>query len=379
MDRAQEALGIGDPAHAATLVGEALALWRGEIVLGDLGPPDFAVAAVARLGELRVVAEETAMAAALALGRHREVVGRLQELVAAHPFHERLCGQLVLALYRSGRQVDALAAYTETKQRLGDELGIDPGPELQALETAVLRQDPALLPPIDVHRPGHHRRARTQRRRAPLSRRNPPTPSSRRSGDRPWSAGTPGSRRRSGPGRRRATAGAGCSRCSGPAGVGKSRLVAELAHLATQDGATVLVGRCDATAPYAVLASALGDSAAARQLAAGAPAGVRARLHPLLPLDPDAGIEPLGAGDADQRRGPGPRRRAAARRTGRGGPAAPRRGGRRAAHRGGVAAARRASRPGSPSGPWSPSASATLPAAATLRSPTCWGAAGSTS
>ena len=77
----------------------------------------------------------------------REVVGRLQALVAAHPFHEGLCGQLVLALYGSGRQVDALAAYAETKQRLSHELGIDPGPELRALETAVLRQDPALLPP----------------------------------------------------------------------------------------------------------------------------------------------------------------------------------------------------------------------------------------
>ena len=152
VDRGQEALGIGDPAHAAALLDEALALWRGD-VLTDLGPPDFADATVARLGELRVVAEETAMTAALALGQHREVVGRLQELVAAHPFHERLSGQLMLALYRSGRQVDALAAYAETKQRLGDELGLDPSPDLQALETAVLRQDPALLLSVDATTP----------------------------------------------------------------------------------------------------------------------------------------------------------------------------------------------------------------------------------
>ena len=150
--RGQEALGIGDPSRAAALLGEALALWRGE-VLSDLGPPDFADAAVARLGELRVVAEETAMAAALALGQHREVVGRLQELVAAHPFHERFCGQLMLALYRSGRQVDALSAYAETRQRLGDELGLDPSPDLQALETAVLRQDPALLLLVEATTP----------------------------------------------------------------------------------------------------------------------------------------------------------------------------------------------------------------------------------
>lgn len=300
VDRGQEALGIGDPAHAAALVDEALALWRGDQVLGDLGPPDFAAAAVARLGELRVVAEETAMAAALALGRHREVVGRLQELVAAHPFHERLCGQLVLALYRSGRQVDALAAYTQTKRRLGDELGIDPGPELQALETAVLRQDPALLPPADLLGPAAGVGPDPPAPRAAL----PPQPPDavlaalRRSvmvgrdtglgaAEHAWREARDGGR--------------GLLAVGGAAGVGKSRLVAELAHRATRDDATVLVGRCDANAPYAVLASALADSAPARQLAARAPAGVRARLHPLLPLDPDAGIEPLGAGDADQR------------------------------------------------------------------------------
>lgn len=300
VDRGQETLGIGDPGHAAALMGEALALWRGEVVLGDLGPPDFADAAVARLGELRVVAEETAMAAALALGQHREVVGRLQALVAAHPFHERLCGQLVLALYRSGRQVDALAAYAETKQRLRDELGIDPGPELQALETAVLRQDPALLPAPDSPGP------------ATTVGPAPPTPHTAPA-SQPPDAVFAALRRSTMVGREAGLTtatrawretldrGRGLLAVEGPAGVGKSRLVAELAHLATQDGATVLIGRCDASTPYAVLASALADNAAARQLAAGAPSGVRARLHPLLPLEPDAGIEPLGAGDADQR------------------------------------------------------------------------------
>lgn len=301
VDRGQEALGVGDPAHAAVMVGEALGLWRGEVVLGDLGPPDFADAAVARLGELRVVAEETAMAAALALGRHREVVGRLQELVAAHPFHERLCGQLVLALYRSGRQVDALAAYSETKRRLGDELGIDPGPELQALETAVLRQDPALLPTVDPPRPATGAAPGAP---SPASVLPPQPPDAvfaalRRSAmvgrdagmaavEQAWQEVRDGGR--------------GLVAVSGPAGVGKSRLAAELAHRATEDGATVLIGRCDAAVPHAALSSALGDSAAARQLATGAPPGVRARLHPLLPLEPDAGIEPLGgAADADQR------------------------------------------------------------------------------
>ena len=83
---------------------------------------------------------------------------------------------------------------------------------------------------------------------------------------------------------------------SGAVGVGKSRLAAELAHLASGDDASVLIGRCDAAVPFAATASALGGSAAVQRVAAGAPAGVRARLHPLLPLDPDAAIEPLGAG-----------------------------------------------------------------------------------
>jgi DNA-binding SARP family transcriptional activator len=143
VERAQEALGIGDPAHAAALLGEALALWRGD-VLSDLGPPDFADAVVARLGELRLAAEETAVAAALALGQHREVVGRLQELVAAHPFHERLCGQLMLALYRSGRQAEALDVYRSTRERLVETFGLDPGAALQALERAILDHEPSL-------------------------------------------------------------------------------------------------------------------------------------------------------------------------------------------------------------------------------------------
>ena len=282
VDRGQEALGIGDPTHAAALLGEALALWRGEVVLGDLGPPDFADAAVARLGELRVVAEETAMAAALALGRHREVVGRLQELVAAHPFHERLCGQLVLALYRSGRQVDALAAYAETKQRLGDELGIDPSPELQALETAVLRQDPALLPTVDSPGPAT---AVGPDPPAPRTapRRNPPTPSSPRSGGPPWSAGRPGSRRRRGRGRRRSTGGAGCSRWRARPGWASRGWWPSWPTWRRRTAPPSSSGAATPAAPYAVLASALADNAAARQLAAGAPSGVRAPAAPAAP------------------------------------------------------------------------------------------------
>lgn len=297
VDRGQEALGIGDPAHAAALLGQALALWRGD-VLSDLGAPDFAEAAVARLEELRVVAEETAMAAALALGQHRDVVGHLQELVAAHPFHERLCEQLMLALYRSGRQVDALSVFAETRHRLGEELGLDPGPDLQALETAVLRQDPALLLAVDAT--------------APVTEVGPRATPGATIARQPPDAVFAALRRSAMVGRdeglRATTAawqdardgGRGLVALAGPAGVGKSRLAAELAHIAVGDGATVLIGRCDATVPYAALASAFAGSAPARQLATGAPPGVRARLHPLLPLEPDDEIVPDRAGDPAQ-------------------------------------------------------------------------------
>jgi DNA-binding SARP family transcriptional activator/tetratricopeptide (TPR) repeat protein len=305
--RGQEALGIGDPASAAALLRDALALWRGD-VLSDLGPPDFAGTTVARLGELRVVAEETAMAAALELGQHRDVVGRLQELVAAHPYHERLCGLLVLALYRSGRQVDALAAYAATKQRLGDELGIDPSPDLQALETAVLRQDPALLPAVGAAMSGLDV--------APGTTVTPVTPEPRaRVLRQPSDAVFAALRRSPMIGRDAALAttmgawedardgGRGLLALGGPAGVGKSRLAAELAHHAAEHGANVLVGRCNETVPYAALSSALSGSTAAQQLASAAPAGVRTRLHPLLPLDLDAAVDGPRMADPDLRAG----------------------------------------------------------------------------
>jgi DNA-binding SARP family transcriptional activator len=145
--RGQEALTSGSPAQAADLLGAALALWRGE-PLNDLGAPGFAESTVARLMEMRLVAEETAIDAALELGRHQEVVGRLQQLVTEHPFRERLCGQLMIALYRSARQVDALTAYAALRRRLDEELGLDPSPLLRDLQAAILRQAPALLPPV---------------------------------------------------------------------------------------------------------------------------------------------------------------------------------------------------------------------------------------
>src|SRR5262245_7612333 len=135
-----------EPARAVEVLGEALALWRGP-ALADLASEPFAQAEVARLEELRLVCVEERIAAELALGRHRDVVGDLEALVATHPLRERLHGQLMLALYRSGRQADALAAYRSARDTLVGELGIEPGEELRALEQSILRQDAELATP----------------------------------------------------------------------------------------------------------------------------------------------------------------------------------------------------------------------------------------
>jgi DNA-binding SARP family transcriptional activator len=132
-----------EPAAAAALLREALGLWRGP-ALADLAYEAFAQPAIARLEELRLVALERRIEADLALGRHGELVPELESLVAAQPRRERLRGQLMLALYRSGRQADALAAFQEGRASLVGELGIEPGPALRQLELAILRQDPGL-------------------------------------------------------------------------------------------------------------------------------------------------------------------------------------------------------------------------------------------
>jgi predicted ATPase/DNA-binding SARP family transcriptional activator len=129
--------------QAARLLEEALGLWRGP-ALAEFADQPWAQAEAARLEELRLAATEALVDLRLAAGGHAGLVGELEGLVAAHPTRERLRGQLMLALYRSGRQADALAAYTEAREVLVEELGIDPSPELQRLHQAILVQDPAL-------------------------------------------------------------------------------------------------------------------------------------------------------------------------------------------------------------------------------------------
>ena len=138
------ALEGGDPVSAEGALREALALWRGPALADFLYEP-FAQTEIARLEELRTVVLEERIDADLALGRHAELVSELEALVQAQPLRERPRAQLMLALYRSGRQADALAAYRNARETLVEELGIDPGPELRELEAAILRQDDSLL------------------------------------------------------------------------------------------------------------------------------------------------------------------------------------------------------------------------------------------
>jgi predicted ATPase/DNA-binding SARP family transcriptional activator len=141
------------PERATELLEEALSLWRGP-PLPELGYADIAQPELARLEALRQVALEQRLEAELALGRHREGVPELERLVAAEPLRERLRCQLMLALYRSGRQADALAVYADARRTLVDELGIEPGPALKALERQILEHDPALeLEPRGNHVP----------------------------------------------------------------------------------------------------------------------------------------------------------------------------------------------------------------------------------
>jgi DNA-binding SARP family transcriptional activator len=135
--------GDADPSHAADKLREALALWRGA-PLAEFAYESFAQAAIGRLEELYLLAVELRVDADLTLGRHAELVAELDALAAEHPLRERLRGQLMLALYRSGRQAEALAAYQAARRMLVDELGIEPSVGLQELERAMLRQDPAL-------------------------------------------------------------------------------------------------------------------------------------------------------------------------------------------------------------------------------------------
>ncbi|MEN3279085.1 MAG: hypothetical protein V7607_225 [Solirubrobacteraceae bacterium] len=141
--RGRTDLAKGDPARAADGLRKALALWRGA-ALADHRAEEFALRDIARLEELRVEAIEERLQAELDSGRHADLIGEIQAVVAEHPLRERLRAHLMLALYRAGRQAEALTTLREGRRLLVDELGIEPGPELRRLERRILAHDPEL-------------------------------------------------------------------------------------------------------------------------------------------------------------------------------------------------------------------------------------------
>jgi DNA-binding SARP family transcriptional activator len=219
-EEARQALADDEPAEAGRLLRDALELWRGA-ALADLANEPFARDEAARLEELRLSTFEARIEADLRVGRHADLVGELEALVADHPFRESLRGRLMLALYRSGRQAEALDTYQDARRALVDELGIEPGRPLRELHQAILRQDPS-LELASVH--------------------PPEAVAARGSGTLVGRAGELALLRSALDEAMRGRG--GLYLLVGEPGIGKSRLAAELAELAQARGADVLVGRC---------------------------------------------------------------------------------------------------------------------------------------
>jgi predicted ATPase/DNA-binding SARP family transcriptional activator len=260
--RGRAELAAGRPAEAAASLREALALWRGA-PLADVGYEPFTQNEIRRLEELRVAAVEDRLDAELAAGAHAELVPELEALVAEHRLRERFRGQLMLALYRSGRQAEALEEYQRARRVLVDELGIDPSRELQALEKAILIQDEALAAPAAAAAPPE----------LPV----PPTPlvGRERELEEAIALLTSDDVR--------------LVTLTGPGGIGKTRLAVEVAHrLADRGGSgAVFVGLAtvsDAGLVAPTIAKALGVSEAGGGIEEALEASLRAHA-PLLVLD----------------------------------------------------------------------------------------------
>ncbi|MCA1844638.1 MAG: AAA family ATPase [Actinobacteria bacterium] len=264
--RGREQAAGGDQEQAAATLWEAMGLWRGP-ALADVADAPLARAEAARLEEARLAALEDRVEADLGCGRHGQLVAELDALTRAHPLRERLWAQRMTALYRAGRQAEALRAYQEVRAILGEELGLEPGGTLQRLEGAILRHEPEL----DWHGPGT-RSALVERGAAMtapppdhlpvlLRRLVESSPFTGRAAElaelrRAWEGAANGSRH--------------VVFVVGEAGIGKTRLAGQLAAEVRAGGGTVLFGRCDeeALTPYQPFAEAL------ERLVAVAPPGL---------------------------------------------------------------------------------------------------------
>src|SRR5690242_12071227 len=232
------ALDAGRPAEAVELLTEALGLWRGP-PLAEVAFEDFAQGEIRRLNELRIRALECRIDAELALGRHAEVIGELESLVTDAPTREHTAGQLMVALYRCGRQADALDVYQRVRAALAQELGLEPGPALRSLQVEILEQAASLDAPAAAAVPKSSRAAPSERTHAPLPNRlRPYGPSVFAGRERELSALTAALAEVDKSGRQAAFV-------TGEPGIGKTRLVSELAREAHANGVPVLGGRCD--------------------------------------------------------------------------------------------------------------------------------------
>ena len=245
------ALASGDAVGAVAALQEALALWRGA-PLAEFDEP-FARAEAAHLEELRIVCWEERIEAELVLGRHADAVPELEALVTAHPLREGLHRQLMLALYRGGRQGEALAAYQRFRRTLDQELGIEPTAALNELHVRILNQDPGLDAGASA---GVLKVPDRPHATAAPSPSVPPAPAEGRLVGRTDELGSLEAAFAE------AAAGSGGSVVvTGPAGIGKTRLIAELVAGARERGATVLTGHCiqliGAGLPYLPLVEAL--------------------------------------------------------------------------------------------------------------------------
>jgi DNA-binding SARP family transcriptional activator len=244
VSQGRRALEAGETELASQLLRDALTLWRGR-PLADVEFEDFAQGEIRRLVELRLVALETRIEADLALGRDPELISELQQLILEHPTRERLAAHLMLALYRSGRQGDALEVYHQTRLALTEQLGLEPGPALKGLQDAILNQSPSLVQSSHA---------------APVAPSAQPGQSPDRGARRPIRAPLPSRLQPHGPvafvdrwhEREALTAalrdGGQSPRhvlVTGEAGIGKTRLVSEVAAEAHALGTLVLAGRCD--------------------------------------------------------------------------------------------------------------------------------------
>ena len=281
------ALARRDARSAASRLGEALALWQGA-ALADLRDEPYFESTARHLDEQRVAGYEDWFDARLAIGEHVDVLTEIERHVELHPLRERAWAQLMIALYRCGRQADALRRYQDARTLLAEELGIDPGPPLRALEGAILRQDPDL----DLVT------AADAASRGEVRARSLALPS--------WVTSTSGAfvgRDTELAALQDAIDRAGSSRrlvvVDGEAGIGKTRLVREVVAAANERGAVVLAGRCYeepllAYQPFAeMLDRLLGDDAEALLESVGAGSGALAALLPDLQLRFPALAQPV--------------------------------------------------------------------------------------